>query len=189
MKEALLILLLCVISMLPVGALTLHQKGLLSKATLQLYLQKERPQTKKPEDATPIGLAASVHEKQQELERQYQEAKALEEKLELQKQELAQERVKIDERLQALRPKPEGPKLQPKPLSERQEMAALVRIYEGMESEGAASIMEKLSDDVGAHILLEMRRRQASRVMESLSVPKAVAVSVQILSDDAAEKN
>ena len=56
-------------------------------------------------------------------------------------------------------------------------LAKLVKMYEGMPPEEAASILQSLPNPVVAQLLLRMRSRQATRIMGSLSADKAAEIS------------
>ncbi len=58
-----------------------------------------------------------------------------------------------------------------------EDLTKLVKIYEGMSPEQAASILENLPDPAVARILLQMRGRKATQIMGEMSTNKSVAVS------------
>jgi flagellar motility protein MotE (MotC chaperone) len=163
---------------LVVGAIALYQRGLLSAEVARLWLPQEKKEKAPAHLASPVGLAASLKEKERLVEQQRRESEQLAERVNQQKQELEAEMAKLDKQLDTIQKETES----------RGETAAgnarvtdLVKIYEGMEPEEAAAILENLPDEQVADILLRMRRRQAAQVMQSLSTEKGVAVSAYIL--------
>ncbi|RJP14975.1 MAG: hypothetical protein C4520_20595 [Candidatus Abyssobacteria bacterium SURF_5] len=177
MKTALLIL-VCLVSMTAVGAYALRERGLLTADVIKLFVPKPPGEKEEEPAPAPVGLAASLQEKERQLEKQYREAEVLDTRLKQQRDELAKDKKRLDEQLRALE---EAVGAQSGPAFGKERMTELVKIYEGMEPEGAASLLENLPDQTVAEILLQMRRRQAAQVMESLSIAKGVAVSARIL--------
>ena len=217
---------------LGMGAYTLDQKGLLTRETLNLLL-KPRPKAQTVEAATePIGLAASVEKKQQELHEETQKMEELAARLESQHREIEAEKATLEEKLKMLeqtkaeadrksehaspldrlktmppeqiasilaglpdstvaqillqirrKKSLEDSKNQARleseflPSTPDEELTKLVKIYEGMPPEQAASILESLPDSTVAKILLQMRGRKATQILGEMSTNKSVAVS------------
>jgi flagellar motility protein MotE (MotC chaperone) len=178
--RAALVLVACVLSVIAAGAYALQQKGLLSAQVLRSVIFERDQKKEASQAAMPMEMAASLREQEKQLEQRYQEASRLDERVKRQRDELELEMAKLDAQLKTLQRKPD---LQVVTDAGGQRMVELVKIYEGMEPEGTASILERLPDRTVAEILLQMRRRQASQVMESLSIDKGVAVSARLLPD------
>jgi flagellar motility protein MotE (MotC chaperone) len=171
----------CAVSIIIALAYGLYQKGLLREDVLRLYLPQEK-QKIEAGPSEPLGYAASLKEKEKQLEQRNREAEQLERRLAQQRQEIQLEMTKLNK---LTRGSQQEPVLALQPAKEDGNMRELIKIYEGMEPEEAASVLEQLPDEVVADILLQMRRRQASQVMQELSTGKGVAVSARILPDTA----
>jgi flagellar motility protein MotE (MotC chaperone) len=172
-------LLACALSVLLACAYGLYQKGLLTKDVLRLYLPQEK-QKAEPGASEPMGLAASLQEKGKRLEQRNREAEQLEQRIAQQRRELQLELAKLNK---LTRGPEKQPSLELQPAQDDGRLRDLIKIYEGMEPEEAAALLEQLPDEAVAGILLQMRRRQASQVMQALSTGKGVAVSARILPD------
>lgn len=178
MKSA-IFLLACALSVIIACAYGLYQKGLLTQEVLRLYLPQERQKTE-ARASEPMGLAASLKEKEKLLEQRNREAEQLEQRLSQQREELQLELAKLNK---LTRGSKQQPALELQPAEDDGHLRDLIKIYEGMEPEEAASLLEQLPDEAVADILLQMHRRQASQVMQALSTGKGVAVSARILPD------
>ncbi len=149
----------------------LQQRGLLTRETLDLFVKREPEQKKeKPPPVETAGLAGSVLKRNEELKEEGERLRELAAKLAMQRRELEADRTLIAKQLETLRPG-----LGPSSTSE--EMTKLVKMYEGMEPEQAAVILESLPDPTVARILLQMRGRQAAPILGSLSAGKAAGIS------------
>lgn len=184
MKSVALVLL--ILTFLGVGAYALNQKRLLPRETFVLILEALPRAAMTEAVAEPIGGAASVEDKQQEMRDETQKMKELANRLESERKEIEGEKAMLEERLRALEQrkaeaslKSERARLESKSPSSTpdEELTKLVKIYEGMPPEEAASILENLPDSTVAQILLQMRERNASLIMGEMSTNKSVAVS------------
>lgn len=154
-----------------VAAYMLHQRGLLTRETLDLFVKREPEQKKeKPPPVEPTGLATSILKRNEELKKEAERLRELAARLAMQRRELEGDRTLIEKRLETLKPE------LAQSLTSKQ-MAKLVKMYEGMEPEQAAAILESLPDPTVAQILLRMRERQAAPIMGSLSAGKAAGIS------------
>ena len=171
---ALLVLMLLIFTC--VTAYMLHQKGLLTRETLDL-LVKSRSEAKeeKPAPVEPVGLAATIQKKEQVLREESERLERLSARLEAQRQELKAERALIGKQLKS---RESGSEAGLATIGgEAEKLARLVKMYEGMDPEEAAAILEGLPDPVAAQILVRMRSRQATRIMGSLAADKATDIS------------
>jgi len=178
-------LLLMLLVFVGVVAYMLHQKGFLNRETLDLFVTDQSPmREQEPTPPEPIGLAASVQKKKQELKEESDRLENLSMRLATQRKELAAETALIEERLkhiESARGTESGIFGAEK---EDGKLAKLVKMYEGMAPEEAAPILETLPDPVVAQILLRMRNRQATRIMGSLNAGKAAGVSKLLIPED-----
>jgi flagellar motility protein MotE (MotC chaperone) len=172
------LLLTCLAVILVVGAIALYQRGLLSAEVARMWLPQEKKGKETAQVAAPVGLAAALEEKERLIEQQRRESEQVAERVNQQKQELEVEMAKLDEQLETLQKEAEA---RGETAAGNARVSELVKIYEGMEPEEAAAILENLPDEQVADILLRMRRRQAAQVMQSLSTEKGVTVSAHIL--------
>lgn len=157
-----------------VAAYMLNQRGLLTRETLNLFVKPEpEPTREKPPPVEPTGLAASALKRNEELKEEAERLRELASRLAMQRREIEADRTLIEERLETLKP-------------ESEEMTRLVKMYEGMEPEEAAAILQSLPDQTVARILLQMRGRQAGRIMGALSAGKAASVSTLLAPEPAA---
>ncbi len=171
-------LLLMVLVFGGVSAYVLHQKGLLKRETVGLFLERKPVEEKPPPE--PIGLAASVRAKELKLKEEAEQVRQMQERIEIQRQELDAQRTLIEKKLQELAPvSAEG---QPLPA---EEFEKLVKMYEAMPPEEAAPILDNLPDTTVAQILLEMRGRQASQILAELNTDKAARISRLLAPEEA----
>lgn len=170
MKAAALLVLLILI-FAGVAAYMLHQRGLLTRETLDLFVKHEpEPKEETTTPVEPAGLTASALKRNEEMKEEAERLRELAARLTMQRRELEADRTLIEKRLETLKPE-----LAQSSTSE--EMTRLVKMYEGMEPEQAAAILESLPNPTVAQILLQMRGRQAAGIMGSLSAGKAAGVS------------
>lgn len=179
----LLFLLLLLLVFTGVAALDLRMRGLLTREAFDLFVgsQVER---EKPPPVEPVGLAASIWDRREELQEREEALQKLSSKLESERKELEAD---IERRLEKLKAEfqlsgagREGM------LSE--EMALLVKMYENMPPEDAAAVLDNLPDSTVAQLLLQMRGRQAAQIMGELETNKAAEVSKLLVIGDGVKK-
>jgi len=169
-----------------VAAYRLHQRGLLTRESFDLFVK--RPPEGEDREAfvsEPVGLAASVQKKERKLKEKTEELKRSTARLQTQRGEMKSERAMIERLLEELKAKTDALS-EPAVISE--EMVALVKIYEGMPPEDAASVLDTMPDATVVQILLQMRGRQAAQIMSSLDADKAAEVSKMFISKDGVKK-
>ena len=166
-----------------VAAYMLHWEGLLTRETINLFVEdRSEPGAKEPAPIEPVGLAASIQKRERELKEESERLQELNMRLGAQRKELEAERTFIEQRLKSLDPKPEPERAETD--EEAEKLAKLVKMYEGMPPEEAAPILESLPEPVVTQILLRMRNRQATRIMGSLSAEKAAEVSKLLIPEE-----
>jgi flagellar motility protein MotE (MotC chaperone) len=175
------LLLLMLLIFTCVAAYMLHQKGLLTRETLDLFVKK-RPESKaeRPAPVEPVALAASIQKREQALREESERLQEFKARLATQRRELEAERASIERQLRGF---DLGPGLAPID-RETESLAKLVKMYEGMPPEEAASILESLPDPVVARLLIQMRNRQAAQIMGSLRADKAAEVSKLLMPEE-----
>ena len=169
-----------------VAAYRLRQMGLLTRESLDLFVK--RPPEGEGREAfvsEPVGLAASVQKKERKLKEKTEELKRSAARLQTQRGEMKSERAMIERLLDELKAKTDA---MSEPAVISKEMVALVKIYEGMPPEDAASVLDTMPDATVAQILLQMRGRQAAQIMSSLDADKAAEVSKMLISKDGVKK-
>lgn len=171
--KALAFLIVLLLVFVGVAAYELNQRGLVNRETLGLLSRHEpEPAGKKQAPIRPVGLAASIQEKEQRLKEESEELRELAGRLEMQRNELTAERIAIEEQLKALKSVSEA-----EAAAEREQAKKLIKMYEGMPPEEAAAVLENLPDGTVADILSRMRGRQAAQIMGSLSARKAAEIT------------
>jgi flagellar motility protein MotE (MotC chaperone) len=162
-----------------VAAYDLNQRGLLSRETLELLSEQPlKVEDEAPSLPEPLGLAASVQKREQTLKERTEGLRELEERIGMQRRELAAERIAIDKQLQELKSIAEADAA-----AESAESAKLIKMYESMAPEDAAAVLENLPNPTVAEILFQMRERRAAQIMESLSPDKAAEVTKLITAE------
>ena len=185
MKSSAFLLLIAVV-FVGVAAYDLQRRGLLSREAMEMYIGFEGEEDARTPITEPVGLAASVQEKQRRLRDEKDDMTNLTQRLEMARKELEEQRTMLEQRIETL--KAEAEKTAPEPLSLEkpdvvsEEMLKLIKMYENMPPENAAQVLENMADPTVARILLQMRDRQAARIMESMDKIKAAEVS-KLLSD------
>jgi len=179
----LLFLLLLLLVFTGVAALDLRMRGLLTREAFDPFVgsQVER---EKPPPVEPVGLAASIRERREELQEREEGLQELSSKLESQRKELEAD---IERRLEKLKAEFQlSGAGRAGALSE--EMALLVKMYENMPPEDAAAVLDNLPDSTVAQLLLQMRGRQAAQIMGELETNKAAEVSKLLVIGDGVKK-
>jgi len=175
----LLLLMLLIFSC--VAAYMLYQQGLLTRETLDLFVEERpEPAAERPTPVGPVARAASIEKKEQALREESERLEELSARLQTQRRELEAERALIEKRLKGF---DLGPGFAPLD-REAENLAKLVKMYEGMPPEEAASILESLPNPVVAQVLVRMRNRQAARIMGSLRADKAAEVSKLLVPEE-----
>jgi len=187
----LVFLLLLLMVFMGVAAYELQRRGLLTRETYDRFVEFR---TETQESTTllvePVGLAASIQERRQELREETDGLSRLNARIESQRKELE---VLIEQRLEELRAGAPAARI---PGSEHgsesaalsKEMALLVRMYESMPPEQAAAVLDNMPESTVAQILLQMRGRQAAQVMGALNADKAAEVSKLLTAEDGVKK-
>lgn len=174
------------------AAYELRRRGLLTREVLELYLAAETEEEKTMTPAAePVGLAATIQEKKQELREETKDLEQLSERLQAQRKELDKDRILLERRIRELRAGQAAV-----PGSERrlgraamsEEMLQLIKMYESMPPEDAADVLDNMPDQTVAEILLQIRSRQAAQIMGSLDKNKAVQVSRLLSAEDESEE-
>ncbi len=172
-----------------VAAYELERRGLLTRETLDLYLAKGEEKEAGTLIATePVGLAAAISASKQELREQSQDIKLLNERLKAQREELGEQTALLEDRIEDLRA--EEKKLDawrtgglgPGAMSGKQ--ARLVKMYGSMAPDDAAALLDDMSDETVARMLLRMRDRQAAQIMGALDKDKASKVARLLWAED-----
>jgi flagellar motility protein MotE (MotC chaperone) len=202
--KALVFLLLFILVFAGVAAYSLQQKGLLTRETLDLYLN-DQPEEEDDEAMIPIEpleLAASIRDSKKTLREQSQEIDLRNERLAAQQKELDAQRTMLEQRIKEFRAEAKGlsaeketaSRLTREPKSESEqtaisgEMLQLVKMYENMPPDDAAEVLEKMPDQTVAQVLLQMRGRQAAQIMGALDKDKATVVGKLLSAEDGVKK-
>lgn len=166
-------LLLLVLVFAGVAAYRLQLKGLLTREVLDLYIEREAEEEKAEEpDTDPVGLAAAIQEKQDELREETEDLKQLNAKIQAQRKEVEEQQALLERRIGELKAETEAERS-----ATSREMQQLVKMYEGMAPEDAAGVLDNMPDPTVARVLLQMRSRQAAQIMGSMNRDKAAEVS------------
>ncbi len=168
-----------------VSAYELERRGLLTREVLDRFIEaRMSAKETKMLPVEPVGLAASVRERAQQLREDAYGLRTLNARLEAQRGELKAERALIEARIKELKTESEAAS-EGKPTAE---MALLVKMYENMQPEQAAAVMDDLPGQTVARMLLHMRGRQAGQIMGALKTDKAAEVSKLLSTEDATKK-
>ena len=177
-------LLLFILVFIGVVAFGLHQRGLLKRENLDLFIEQQpEPEDEKKPYRQPVEFAASIQKEEQKLREEAEQLRQLAERLETQRRELDAERTALGKQLRELKAAV-GPASEAEAAGIGKEMAKLVKMYEAMPPEEAAAVLENLPDATVARVLLHMRGRQAAQVMGSLNPNKAADVSKLLTSGE-----
>jgi len=172
-----------------VTAYELRRRGLLTRETLDLYLEEGAEETadEKAFEIEPVGLAASVRAKRDELRGEAEGLRRLNKRLDAQRKELERQQALLDERIEELvQAEVPEPGIEQAPLT--REMLSLIKMYESMSPEEAAAVLSNMPDSTTAQILLQMRGRQAAQIMASLNADKATEISKLLAAHDGVKK-
>jgi len=183
----LVFLLLLLMVFMGVAAYELQRRGLLTRETYGRFVEfRAETQESTTLLVEPVGLAASIQERRQELREETDGLRRLNARIESQRKELE---VLIEElRAGAPAARIPGSEHGPESAALSKEMALLVRMYENMPPEQAAAVLDNMPGSTVAQILLQMRGRQAAQVMGALSADKAAEVSKLLTAEDGVKK-
>jgi flagellar motility protein MotE (MotC chaperone) len=179
------LLLLIAVVFVGVATFDLQRRGLLTREALEKYIGSEDKEDARISIAEPIGLAASIQEKQRRLRDEKDDMTDMTQRLEIARKELEEQRAMLERRIETLKAEAEAeaektapePPASEEPRVASEEMLKLIKMYENMPPEDAAEVLENLDDPMVAQMLLQMRNRQAARIMESMDRIKAAEVS------------
>jgi len=187
----LVFLLLLLMVFMGVAAYELQRRGLLTRETYDRFVEfRAETQESTTLLVEPVGLAASIQERRQELREETDGLSRLNARIESQRKELE---VLIEQRLEELRAGASAARIPgsghgPESAALSKEMALLVRMYENMPPEQAAAVLDNMPGSTVAQILLQMRGRQAAQVMGALNADKAAEVSKLLTAEDGVRK-
>jgi len=187
----LVFLLLLLMVFMGVAAYELQRRGLLTRETYDRFVEfRAETQESTTLLVEPVGLAASIQERRQELREETDGLSRLNARIESQRKELE---VLIEQRLEELRAGASAARIPgsghgPESAALSKEMALLVRMYENMPPEQAAAVLDNMPGSTVAQILLQMRGRQAAQVMGALNADKAAEVSKLLTAEDGVKK-
>jgi len=187
----LVFLLLLLMVFMGVAAYELQRRGLLTRETYDRFVEfRAETQESTTLLVEPVGLAASIQERRQELREETDGLSRLNARIESQRKELE---VLIEQRLEELRAGASAARIPgsghgPESAALSKEMALLVRMYENMPPEQAAAVLDNMPESTVAQILLQMRGRQAAQVMGALNADKAAEVSKLLTAEDGVRK-
>ncbi len=183
----LVFLLLLLMVFMGVAAYELQRRGLLTRETYGRFVEfRAETQESTTLLVEPVGLAASIQERRQELREETDGLSRLNARIESQRKEL--EALIKELRAGASAARIPGSEHGPESAALSKEMALLVRMYENMPPEQAAAVLDNMPGSTVAQILLQMRGRQAAQVMGALSADKAAEVSKLLTAEDGVKK-
>lgn len=170
-------------------ALMLFRKGLLEPEKIENLKERIFPTLKRessdsfsekekkvlPQEEKIIQALENVEEKEKEINQKKEELERLREHLVLQEKEL-EERAS---QLSSLKKEIED-YLKKAQVERDTKMKWLARVYEEMQAEEVASIIERLDDELSLEILSQMSERQVGKILGAMEVQKAAKLAQKI---------